>query len=57
MAHDDQLGHAHGVSAEADGRKLTIAFGLIVGFMAVEGRDWRDRALPGAAVRRRAHAD
>ena len=29
-------GHAHGVSADADGRRLAIALGLILGFMAVE---------------------
>jgi cobalt-zinc-cadmium efflux system protein len=29
-------GHAHGVSSDADRGKLWIAFGLIVGFMAVE---------------------
>jgi cobalt-zinc-cadmium efflux system protein len=29
-------GHAHGVSADADSRKLTIALGLILGFMCVE---------------------
>ncbi len=29
-------GHSHGVSPEADRRKLAIALGLIVGFMAVE---------------------
>ena len=29
-------GHAHGVSADADAGKLTIALGLIVGFMAIE---------------------
>lgn len=29
-------GHAHGVSADADFRKLSIALGLILGFMAVE---------------------
>src|SRR5262245_8234627 len=29
-------GHSHGVEANADGRYLTIAFLLIVGFMAVE---------------------
>ena len=28
--------HTHGVSADADGRYLTIAFLLIVGFMAFE---------------------
>jgi cobalt-zinc-cadmium efflux system protein len=32
----DHAGHAHGVSADADVRYLTIAFALIVGFMAVE---------------------
>jgi cobalt-zinc-cadmium efflux system protein len=29
-------GHTHGVTANADGRYLTIAFALIVGFMVVE---------------------
>jgi|SRR5579859_4167437 len=29
-------GHSHGVSADADRGKLTIALGLIVGFMAFE---------------------
>lgn len=29
-------GHAHGVSADADRGKLTVALGLIVGFMVVE---------------------
>jgi cobalt-zinc-cadmium efflux system protein len=29
-------GHSHGVSADADSRRLTIALGLIVGFMCVE---------------------
>ncbi|MHB8491371.1 MAG: cation diffusion facilitator family transporter [Solirubrobacteraceae bacterium] len=29
-------GHTHGVSADADARKLTIALGLIAAFMAVE---------------------
>src|SRR5438094_338115 len=29
-------GHTHGVSSDADGRYLTIAFLLIVGFMAFE---------------------
>lgn len=33
---DGQAGHAHGVSAEADRRLLTIALLLIAGFMAVE---------------------
>jgi len=32
----DHGGHAHGVSADADARYLTIAFGLIAAFMAVE---------------------
>src|SRR5436190_5492889 len=32
----DHAGHAHGVGADADARYLTIAFGLIVGFMALE---------------------
>jgi len=38
--HDDHAaghsGHAHGVSADADIGKLTIALGLIIAFMAVE---------------------
>ena len=29
-------GHAHGASADADSRKLTIALGLILGFTCVE---------------------
>ncbi|MDX6598405.1 MAG: cobalt-zinc-cadmium efflux system protein [Gaiellales bacterium] len=29
-------GHAHGVSADADSRKLTVALALILGFMVVE---------------------
>jgi len=43
MAHDHDhssghghAGHSHGVSADADRGKLTIALGLIVGFMLVE---------------------
>jgi len=43
MAHDhdhssghSHAGHCHGVSADADRGKLTIALGLIVGFMFVE---------------------
>jgi cobalt-zinc-cadmium efflux system protein len=43
MAHDhdhsgghSHAGHSHGVSADADRGKLTIALGLIVGFMLVE---------------------
>jgi cobalt-zinc-cadmium efflux system protein len=37
MAHNHDHGdHSHGVSADADSRKLSIALGLIVGFMAVE---------------------
>ena len=42
MAHDHahdhggHAGHSHGVSADADRSKLTIALALIVGFMAVE---------------------
>jgi cobalt-zinc-cadmium efflux system protein len=32
----DHAGHSHGVSADADFRKLAIALGLILGFMAVE---------------------
>jgi len=34
--HHDHSGHSHGVSADADRRYLTIAFVLIVGFMAFE---------------------
>jgi len=34
--HHGAAGHAHGVSADADARYLTIAFLLIVGFMAFE---------------------
>jgi cobalt-zinc-cadmium efflux system protein len=33
---DGHAGHSHGVSADADARKLGIALGLIVGFMAFE---------------------
>jgi cobalt-zinc-cadmium efflux system protein len=29
-------GHSHGVSADADARKLSVALGLILGFMALE---------------------
>ncbi len=37
MAHDHgHAGHSHGVSADADRGKLTIALGLIVAFMLVE---------------------
>jgi len=32
----DHAGHSHGVSADADARYLTIAFALIVAFMALE---------------------
>ena len=32
----DHAGHAHGVTADCDTRQLTIALGLIVGFMVVE---------------------
>jgi len=32
----DHAGHAHGVSADANARYLSIALGLIVGFMVVE---------------------
>jgi cobalt-zinc-cadmium efflux system protein len=32
----DHAGHSHGVTAGADRRYLTVAFGLIVGFMAFE---------------------
>jgi cobalt-zinc-cadmium efflux system protein len=35
MAHD-HAGHSHGVSADADRGRLTVALGLIVGFMVVE---------------------
>ena len=35
--HDEShAGHSHGVSADADARKLGIALGLILGFMAFE---------------------
>src|SRR5262245_28826572 len=34
--HHDHAGHSHDVSADADRRYLTIAFVLIVGFMAFE---------------------
>jgi cobalt-zinc-cadmium efflux system protein len=34
--HGGHAGHSHGVSADADRGKLTIALALIVGFMAVE---------------------
>ena len=34
--HSGSDGHGHGVSAQADGRWLSIALGLIVAFMAVE---------------------
>ena len=42
MAHDHDhragghAGHSHGVSADADGRRLAIALALILGFMCVE---------------------
>ncbi|MDQ6776256.1 MAG: cation diffusion facilitator family transporter [Actinomycetota bacterium] len=36
VAHGGHEGHSHGVSADADSRKLAVALGLIVGFMAVE---------------------
>ncbi len=38
MAHDyhDHTGHSHGVSADADRGKLTIALTQIVGFMLFE---------------------
>ncbi len=35
MAHD-HAGHSHAVNADADHRKLSVALGLIVAFMAVE---------------------
>ena len=35
-AHSGHGGHTHGVSADADAAKLTVALGLIVGFMVVE---------------------
>jgi cobalt-zinc-cadmium efflux system protein len=35
-AHGDHAGHTHGVSADADVRKLAIALGLIVSFMCLE---------------------
>jgi len=34
--HGGHSGHAHGVSAEADSRKLAVALGLILGFMVLE---------------------
>ena len=34
--HGSHAGHAHGIKEDADARRLWIAFGLIVGFMAVE---------------------
>lgn len=34
--HGHEHGHSHGVSPDADRRYLWVAFGLIVGFMAVE---------------------
>lgn len=33
---DGHAGHSHGVSADADAGKLTVALGLILGFMALE---------------------
>jgi cobalt-zinc-cadmium efflux system protein len=36
MAHDHHHGHDHGVGAETEIRPLTIALGLILGFMVVE---------------------
>jgi cobalt-zinc-cadmium efflux system protein len=37
MGHEHRhAGHSHGVSADADRGKLTIALALILGFMAVE---------------------
>jgi cobalt-zinc-cadmium efflux system protein len=33
---EDHGGHSHGVSQDADQRYLTIALGLLVGFMLVE---------------------
>jgi cobalt-zinc-cadmium efflux system protein len=35
-SHGGHEGHAHGVSADADSRQLTIALALILGFMCVE---------------------
>jgi cobalt-zinc-cadmium efflux system protein len=35
-SHGSHSGHAHGVSADADSRKLAVALGLILGFMLVE---------------------
>jgi cobalt-zinc-cadmium efflux system protein len=35
-AHGSHDGHAHGVSADADSRKLAVALALILGFMLVE---------------------
>ena len=34
--HGGHSGHAHGVSADADSRKLAVALGLILGFMVLE---------------------
>jgi cobalt-zinc-cadmium efflux system protein len=34
--HASHAGHSHGVSEDADGRKLAVALALIVGFMLVE---------------------
>jgi cobalt-zinc-cadmium efflux system protein len=34
--HGSHAGHAHGVSADADSRKLAVALALIVGFMLIE---------------------
>src|ERR1700735_1064496 len=33
---DGHAGHSHGVSADADTRKLAVALGLILGLMALE---------------------
>ena len=53
-AHGGHEGHAHGVSADADSRKLAVALALILGFMVVEVVAGLARRLAGAALRRRA---
>ena len=34
--HDDNHDHSHGVARNADGRYLTLAMVLLLGFMAIE---------------------
>ena len=55
MAHE-HAAHSPGVSPDADRRRLAVALGLIVAFMAVEVAGRRRRALARAALRRRTHA-